>query len=257
MRKRITTLFMLAAGALMILPGVTRAQEATKHIIPESSIQVANSQWEFGRVAQGASVTHTFWMTNASDSTVTINDVKPGCGCTKAPFEATTLAPGESTHVELIFSTGHYSSHVTKSAHILSTESGHVPSLIFHADVRPAMDSVDIFSVQPYMLDLDKNDNGDTKYDLEYKMALKNLTDEDLSFNLVDQPDGLVDLDFPQGKKLSPGETQNFTARFDKAVASEVFTKSFTIEASDKDHTRITVPILKTMRWGPAKTSQR
>lgn len=258
MKIQRTAVLVLTTGILTAMSAVAIAQDKQAAAnMPKSSIEIADPQFEFGRVAQGSSVSHTFWMKNASDTAVRINDVKPGCGCTKAPFEPTTLAPGESTHVELIFSTGHYSSHVTKNARILTDKSGNVPGLIFHADVRPHMDSLDIFSVQPYAINLDTNDKADDKYDLEYQLALKNLSDQDLTFSLADAPSGLVTLDFPEGKAVHPGELTKITARFDKGVASEVFTKSFTIEASDKDHTRLTVPISKTMRWGPTKTSQR
>ena len=258
MRIKHTILLILAAAVLALPSGAAQAQKAKAASIPTSAIEVSQPQFEFGRVAQGTSVSHTFWMKNAGDSSVFINDVKPGCGCTKAPFKAQSLAPGESTQVELIFSSGHYGSHVTKNAHILSNESGNVPDLIFHADVRPIpmMDSLDVFTVKPCLVDLD-NSKDPEEHKLEYNLALKNRSDQDLSFRVVDRPKGLVELDFPEGKTLHPGETAQFTARFDKAIASEVFTKSFTIEASDKDHTRLTVPISKAMRWGPASTSQR
>ena len=251
-----TALIILAAAALILPSGAAQAQKAKG--IPTSAIKVSESQFQFGRMPQGTQVAHTFWMKNAGDSDVFINDIKPGCGCTKAPFKAQSLAPGESTHVELIFSSGHYGSHVTKNAHILSNESGNVPDLIFHADVRPVpmMDSLDVFTVKPCRVDLD-NYKDPEEHPLEYQLALKNRSDQDLSFRVVDRPTGLVALDFPEGQAVHPGETMKFVARFDKAVASEVFTKSFTIEASDKDHTRLTVPISKTMRWGPASTSQR
>lgn len=255
---RHTILFILAAAVLILPSGSARAQKAKAKSIPTSALEVSQPEFEFGRVAQGTSMSHTFWMKNAGDSNVFISDVKPGCGCTKAPFKAQNLAPGESTHVELIFSSGHYGSHVTKNAHILSNESGSVPSLIFHADVRPVpiMDSLDVFNVKPCLVDLDGyKDREDRK--LEYDLTLKNRSDQDLSFRVVDRPTGLVDLDFPEGQAVHPGETMKFAARFDKAIASEVFTKSITIEASDKDRTRLTVPISKTMRWGPASTSQR
>ena len=253
-----TTLLILAATLLILPSGSARAQKAKANAVPQSAIEVSQPDFEFGRVAQGTSVSHTFWMKNTGDSNVFINDIKPGCGCTKAPFKAQDLAPGESTHVELIFSSGHYGSHVTKNAHILSNESGNVPDLKFHADVRPRpmMDSLDVFAVTPCLVDLDNNKDPND-HALEYHLSLINRSDQDLSFRLVDQPTGLVDLDFPAGQTVHPGETVKIAARFDKAVASEVFTKSFTIEASDKDHTRLTVPISKTMRWGPASTSQR
>jgi hypothetical protein len=41
-------------------------------------IQVSETDFEFGRVAQGASISHIFWIKNVGADTLFIQDVKPG-----------------------------------------------------------------------------------------------------------------------------------------------------------------------------------
>ena len=253
-----TAILVLVVGALTLMSAVALAQNTRSETSEaQSQIAVSEAQFDFGRVAQGTSVSHVFWIKNIGDDSVHIQDIKPGCGCTKTPFEPKTLTTGESTHVELVFATGQFSSSVTKNAKIISDASGIIPRLLFHADVRPAMDSVDVFAVQPYKIDLDQNEDADATPNLEYPFMLKNRSDANLTFSVVSAPDGLVTIDFPAGKAVAPGGELPFKAVFDKGIADDVFTKSFTIQASDANKTRLTVPISKTMRWGPVSTSQR
>jgi hypothetical protein len=167
------------------------------------------------------------------------------------------LAVGDSTKVELIFSTGHYSSSVKKSARIMCNSAGTIPRLQIGADVRKSMDSLDIFAVEPYLIDLDKDRPEDQKHAWEYQFTLKNMTDADLSFTIVSQPHEYCEIDFPENKAIGPGKDKTFKIKFEKGIADDIFAKSFTIEASDEAHTRMTIPFVKSMRWGPAPTSQR
>ena len=159
--------------------------------------------------------------------------------------------------MELIFSTGHYSSKVTKSARILCNSTGQVPRLVFIADVRKNMDSLNVFDVKPYLVDLDKNRPEEQKHPWEYDFRLKNNSKEDLQFKLISAPGGFVDIDFPENKEIGPGKTKEFKVRLDRDIAGEIFSKSITIEASDAAHTRLTIPLFKKMRWGPAPRSER
>jgi len=62
-------------------------------------------------------------------------------------LEKKELAVGDSTRVELIFSTGHYSSKVKKSARIMCNSAGTIPRLVISADVRKSMDSLDVYQI--------------------------------------------------------------------------------------------------------------
>jgi len=41
-------------------------------------IQVSAEEFDFGRVPQGASISHIFWLKNIGEDTLRITDVKPG-----------------------------------------------------------------------------------------------------------------------------------------------------------------------------------
>ncbi len=146
---------------------------------------------------------------------------------------------------------------MTKSAQILCNATGNIPRLTIIADVMPNPDSVDLFQVHPLMVDLDKDRPQDQKKPWEYELKVKNVSPSDLSFTVVSHPDKYVRIDFPENKKIAPGSEKSFTIKFDQKMADDLFNKTITLEASDAKHTRYSIPISKTRRWGPTPTSER
>lgn len=126
---------------------------------------------------------------------------------------------------------------------------GRLPRLTISADVKRSMDSLDIFTITPYSLDLDADRAGD------YTLTLKNLHNTDLEFTVVSMPDEAVEIDLPPNINLDAGEERQFKVHFKDNVAGELFTESITFEANDPEKTRMTIPIVKSRRWGPAPTS--
>jgi hypothetical protein len=119
------------------------------------------------------------------------------------------------------------------------------------------MDSLDIYRVFPYTLDLDNDRPEDQKHAWQYELTIHNVSEQPLSFAVIAAPTEYVDVDFPENESIDPGDEKTFRVKFSDGIADDVFAKSFTIEANDEKHTRFTVPFTKQMRWGPAPTSQR
>lgn len=53
------------------------------------------SEWDFGRIAQGTNVEHMFKFTNTGDAPLIVSDAKGSCGCTVPAFTKDPIAPGE------------------------------------------------------------------------------------------------------------------------------------------------------------------
>jgi hypothetical protein len=72
------------------------------------SLQGANLEFiedffDFGTIAQGEIVSHTFRFRNSGSSPLIVRDIIPSCGCTKSKIEKPTLKPGEESKIEVIF----------------------------------------------------------------------------------------------------------------------------------------------------------
>lgn len=164
------------------------------------------------------------------------------------------LAVGDSTDVEIIFNTGHYSSKTSKSASIICNSQGLAPALSISAHPVKSMDSLKVFTISPALVSLDSTRPEEQKSPWEYEFAIRNVSSEELDLALISSPHEFVEVDVPGGS-LSPGSEKTVRVKVDHTVADQLFNKSFTLEASDSARTRITVPISKAMRWGPAPTS--
>lgn len=71
------------AGALVVfallIGGVAVAQEGTTPAAANlPRISVSEEEFNFGRVTQGVSVSHVFWIRNVGGDILRITDVKPG-----------------------------------------------------------------------------------------------------------------------------------------------------------------------------------
>ena len=129
------------------------------------------------------------------------------------------------------------------------------PRLSFSANPVAAPDSLELFTLAPYQLDLDVNRPEDQRKAWEYEITVQNHSEEEIEFTLVSRPmgDG-IKVEIPDDA-IKPGKDETIKVKIDPRIAEDIFTKSFTIEASDSAHTRYTLPIEKKMRWGPAPTS--
>lgn len=164
------------------------------------------------------------------------------------------LAVGDSTDVEIIFNTGHYSSKTTKSASIICNSPGMSPALSISAFPVKDPDSLKLFVVEPAQIKLDSVRPEEQKHPWEYELTVRNVASETIDLSLVSAPYEFVEIDIPGGS-LSPGSEKTIKVKVDRNVADQLFNKSFTLEASDEAKTRLTVPISKAMRWGPAPTA--
>ena len=90
--------------------------------------------FDFGQVAQGTVLRHRFTATNGGDAALSISRLQPECGCTTALVGRKTLAPGESTELEVAFDTSGESGSVRKRVQVNSDDpASPVQNLYFEA----------------------------------------------------------------------------------------------------------------------------
>lgn len=67
-------------------------------------VYVQQSEYNFGDIVQGTTVSHNFVITNNGGDTLKILQVNPSCGCTAAKPDKSNLLPGESANLKVDFS---------------------------------------------------------------------------------------------------------------------------------------------------------
>jgi hypothetical protein len=116
----------------LAVPAICLAQVA------QPRLTLATTQHDFGRISPDQPVNYRFLARNTGTDTLTILDLKPTCGCTSTVVGRHTLAPGESTELEVSFNPLGMSGVVHKSVQVLSNDPK-APSqtLSFQAEVAP------------------------------------------------------------------------------------------------------------------------
>jgi hypothetical protein len=105
------------------------------------SIQFDSTTYEFGQALAGEPVKHAFTFTNAGARDLSIKDVQPGCGCTKAGEWTRLVQPGETGVIPLQLNTGGLSGRVERAVKVICNDPAHaVMSLRLRGAVRRALE---------------------------------------------------------------------------------------------------------------------
>ena len=205
--------------------------------------EIVNPVFNFGRVSQQVTIYHTFWIKSTGDDTLIIKRVEPGCGCTKAPVQDTVLAPGDSTRMQIFFSTWQYRGYVIKKPHIITN----APDSITYAQIlaQPITDPASIrpVTVEPFKVDVSQFSSAVRR---KATFKISNMGSQDYPLELVEASGGVFDVELPPMVKA--GETVEGTIIVhDDAVKIE-FQTSFTFEVGDEGRTRFTLPVRRMYR---------
>jgi len=117
------------------VPAIVLAQAPARPRIVLESLT-----YDFGPLAPNATATHRFKVSNAGAAPLTISRLNPSCGCTSTVLGKKTLAPGESTELEVTFNAAGASGPTRKTIQLVSDDPERpVLDLAFTADVSPAV----------------------------------------------------------------------------------------------------------------------
>jgi len=91
--------------------------------------------YDFGKIAQGEKVTHTFIFTNSGTGTLVVSSVTASCGCTAPKYDTKPIIPGEKGNVEVLFNASGMNGKQTKTITVKSNASVPVVLLTITAEV--------------------------------------------------------------------------------------------------------------------------
>ena len=212
--------------ALLALAGAVAA---------EPQISVSEQSFDFGFAPQNNRVAHVFWLKSTGTDTLRIVKVQPGCGCTKAPLDKDVLAPGDSTHLEVIFSTGKYRGKTSKSPKVYTNAGADPTAVLIRAHILTAPDSAFPLTVAPSAIELTPANAG-----TPIEIAITNVSDQNLPLRPIDVPADVMEVKLPAEVKAGTSVRALVTV---KPGATTDFVKSFTFAAGDDGATRYTVPV--------------
>jgi hypothetical protein len=223
---------------------------STAPLCAEPQLTIPEAAFDFGYVPQNAVISHVFWLHSTGTDTLKITEVRPGCGCTKAPLEKTDLAVGDSTRLEIIYSTRTYRGLQSKRPSIESNEGARSKSIQFKANVYANPDSTYPLLIKPHKWDISRYGE---KERAELGFEITNISQNDLEISLIDSPAGMFKINIP--RKLKAGKTEKGTISLKAEFVDKEFEKSITLELNDASKTRFTIPVQRKIRIpGQAQT---
>lgn len=229
MKKTITLLLMMA----MALSGIASGQQLG------SKALVVEPTFDFGYIPQQAKVSHTYWVSNLGTDTLRVFNVRPGCGCTKAPQTTFEAAPDDSLPIELVFDAGRRTRDQLKSTKVTCNDPGKSQfDLQLSAYVYTEKDTIQPIAITKNdVLKLTTDDLGKT-----FSVHFTNESKEPLSVTIVDYPPELVSIT-PPSAPVAPGKSGEIRVKVNSKLDRNNYQKSFTFALSDKAKTRFSVPI--------------
>lgn len=159
------------------------------------------------------------------------------------------LAVGDSTRLEIIFSTKKYKNRVSKRPRI-QTNAGppdKTVQIISHVVARP--DSTFPVVIKPYKLDLSQFTE---KVRDQINFKITNVSDDDMDLRIISEEPDYFNVSLP--KSIGAGKTIEGTLKLTRNHLKNSFDKSFTFELSDEKGSRFTVPVKRTIRTAATKS---
>lgn len=165
------------------------------------------------------------------------------------------LAVGDSTRLEIIFSTKQYKSKITKRPSIQTNEGPPNKHVQIISQVTDRPDSTYPIIIQPYKLDLSQFSEKVIK---KKNFMITNASDQKLEVSLISMPDDLFEIELP--KSIKPGKSAKGVLVLRGEAYGDSFEKSVTIEVvgvQDSDTTRFTIPVKRSLHVAKATPPQK
>jgi len=101
----------------------------------KSEITFREYQYDFGKVAEGEKISHTFIFDNKGTANLIITSASTTCGCTVSKYNTKPIPPGGNGNLEVVFDTSGREGMQTKTITVKSNASKPVVLLKITAEV--------------------------------------------------------------------------------------------------------------------------
>lgn len=218
---------------------------AAQSVLAVPQIKLSETEFNFGKFYQNSKVSHTFWIKSTGTDTLKVVQIVPGCGCTQMPLKDSTLAPGDSTELEIIFSSRSMRGNITKAPYIKTNMGDEMTYLKIYSEVFAEDLPDSLLGVTPVRLDISQF--GETPVRKKAAFTIENKQPKEVTLEMISYPKNLFKVTLP--KKLAAGGKAEVEVEVLDSVLKEEFEKCITFETVSADsRTRYTVPVRRMYR---------
>gem|GEM_PF-471894 len=206
-----------------------------------TELEIRDNNFDFGMVAQNCTVTHRCWFHSVGDDTVTIFDIKTGCGCATAPLQRTQLSPGDSLEVVTSWQTRAARGEVGQTVYVYSNASTNPARYSFSATVIQTPDTTVDVAVLPEKIQISEGSG----VQVAHNFTIENRTANDLAIELASPVDDEYSLTFPD--TVHANSSVLGTVNVKTQYMDQEFERSFTLRLIRKVNScyLLTVPIVQ------------
>jgi hypothetical protein len=205
---------------------------------------VSEAAFDFGKVGQECTLTHTFWIRSTGTETLRVISIWPGCGCTQIPMTDSTAAPGDSIPISIIYRIGREMGEAIKHPEITTNAS----SVKIKFDLLVNVIPIDGQMAGPLFVSpnpLDVSQFGE-KTRRRASFQIENRSTQDLSLVMVDSSMKSFELKLPD--RVAAGQTVTGMIRVRENRVAADFDESFTFKATGMEKATYTLPVRRLYR---------
>ncbi|MBC7690003.1 MAG: DUF1573 domain-containing protein [Aquabacterium sp.] len=107
-------------------------------MLDTTQVQLIDSLYNFGKVAEGEKVTYNFRFKNVGTKALVITSTSASCGCTVPEKPDRPVLPGETGVIKVVFNSQGKAGHNEKNITVMANTVPAFPMLILTGDVVPA-----------------------------------------------------------------------------------------------------------------------
>ncbi len=206
--------------------------------LAQPQLEIPNDRFDFGLTPQRSTLVTDFWFKSTGDDTLRITRIKTGCSCVMMPLERDWLAPGDSMKVKIFWE-------ITKEI----GRSGKYPYIYTNIKERPFRvymdciairkpESTKVVTFSPFKFELAQI--GEQSID-SIGFEMFNKFEYDVEAKVVSSEIEECDISLPE--ILPSNRVSTGYIRVKPAFRNQEFKRSLTVEFTDANDTRMTIPI--------------
>jgi hypothetical protein len=212
---------------------------ASAAVVAEPAVKIPKDTFDFGKVVQNQTTTHSFWIKSTGSDTLRITEVVPGCGCTQMPLLDSVLGPGDSTRLDITFTTRSFVGHVNKRPYIMTNAPTSKAGMSIFAEILTDPESAVPVVIRPPKLDVSQFTAQPRR---RATFQVVNKSAQELEVHLLDTAFKSFDVELPA--RIKAGVTIEGAVIVKKDRVATAFKESFTFEVVGADARDIyTLPI--------------
>ena len=206
--------------------------------LAEPQLEIPNNRMDYGLTPQKSTLVHDFWFKSTGEDTLRINRIKTGCSCVMMPLERDWLAPNDSMKVTIFWEITKEIGHAGKYPYIYTNVKERPFRVYMDCMAIRKPESTKVVTFSPYKFEL--ADIGEQSID-SIGFEMFNKFEYDLQLEVVSSPIEECEISLPE--ILPTNRVSTGYIKVKPAFADQEFKRSLTVQFTDPNDTRMTIPI--------------